>query len=133
MFVSIKKKFIFAMLSWKQSFYLKRTNTYWRFGAVACEGHRFFLVCIAWLHFNGYKSHGLTVKSVQSKTMVSAANGIWGKSSANVWSDIQKFDIRLMNLGEVARQYKARFFRLSRHDLMTMGYCPVHMSGKRMR
>ena len=39
-----KKALSLHSLSWKQSFYLKETNTYWRFGAVTCEGHRFFYV-----------------------------------------------------------------------------------------
>ena len=37
----MKKCLTFAALSWKQSFYLKKTNTYWRYRATACEGHRF--------------------------------------------------------------------------------------------
>ena len=42
-FAVLKNMIIFAVLSWKQSFYLEGTNTYWRLRAVACEGHRFFV------------------------------------------------------------------------------------------
>ena len=50
-----KKTLNLQLLSWKQSFYLKKTNTYWRYRAIACEGHR-FIFCM--IHTTSYcKSH----------------------------------------------------------------------------
>lgn len=44
-FVSSEKKpYLCIRYPENNLFTLKKTNTYWRFGAVTCEGHRFFLL-----------------------------------------------------------------------------------------
>ena len=47
-------------------FTLMETNTYWRFGAVACEGHRFFLF-IHLLHQIAYSIYCSQEESIQLK------------------------------------------------------------------
>ena len=55
-----KKTLNLQLLSWKQSFYLKKTNTYWRYRAIACEGHRFIFL---------YDSHNILLQKPHAGTL----------------------------------------------------------------
>ena len=72
-------------------FTLMETNTYWRFGAVACEGHRFFLF-IHLLHQIAYsiyypkkKVYNQQVISLESEDLLTAVSRPVDYSEQTCW------------------------------------------------
>ena len=80
-----KKSCIFAA-SYPENnlFTLMETNTYWRFGAVACEGHRFFLF-IHLLHQIAYSIYCSQEERIQLKGNITWVGRLADCSQQTCW------------------------------------------------